>query len=882
MIIDIHPDKRRLIARTQTPRELEDLRDLPIRKWDAKASVWILPATPSNKRALAPYFDCATPAARRLLESTGPAKRAIPSNYVFKTPPFAHQKEMVERALAQDAFGFFTEPGCVDADTEYLSPQGWRRIADYCEGGEVAQIAEYGLEFVIPEAYINAEYLGPWFHMHHARGLDMMLTPGHWMVVNLEDGSPLRIQAEDWVRCLDTHASIPCLFSSKLPDIDISDEHIRLMIAVMADSNFPRRAGGTTSDRCRMRLKKPRKIERIQLLLKNAGIPYIIQECAPYDGFHELYFTPPYKWKQYPREWWRMSDRQLRIVMDEFPHWDGSAAVGPRGAQFSSNHQGDVDFIQYVAHATGSRASVLCNRGNWQVSVRGTPTLMGMLPRNVERIPEGPSRCYCFTVPSHTLLLRRNGKIFITGNTGKSKALIDTATVEYGVGEIHGSAVICPNSIKTNWQDEIALHCPMPVDVFVYSPDVKKQAAKWISEPHKAMPWFIIAVESLSSGDGAQFLEAYLKMGGISLNLDESSRIKNHQASRTKKLLALGKLAKKRRIATGTPITRGIQDAWSQFEFLDPNILSLGFYPFRNRYCVMGGFQAKQIVGSRNEPEFVETTSPHVITIRKEDCLDLPEKIYQVRKVTPTEAQVRLYRQLRDSGMAETENGFASYNNALVRELRLQQICGGFIATEKDLAHVLGHQSDFMMLSPDEWEAVVCEKVPMALEPIAGGNPKIQELVDIVDEIPGKLIVWCRFRAEIASISKALSPYGKVVEFHGGVPLEERSEARRAFQTDPDVRFFVAQISTGGIGITLTAASVEVYFSNSFSLEERIQSEDRVHRIGQTETCVYIDLVMDDGKKPWTDSKVLKALREKRNYADVVVEELRKNSGLRE
>lgn len=507
----------------------------------------------------------------------------------------------------------------------------------------------------------------------------------------------------------------------------------------------------------------------------------------------------------------------------------------------------------------------------------------GFLRRNVPGNHVFKTAPYPHQVETIERTLGKDGfGLFLDMGLGKSFCLINSAIIEFNQGEIDGVAVICPNSIKSNWQDEIALHSSALFSVHVYDSTQKKAATKWLKEqrPKNVIPWFIIGVESLSSGEGAAFLEAFLKSGKRSLNLDESSRIKNHGATRTKKLLSLAPMAKKRRIATGTPITRGIQDAWSQFQFLDSSILSMSYYAFRNRFCVMGGYLGKQVLGAKDQARFIEMTSDHVITILTEECISLPEKVYQVRHLKASEEQARIYTTLRDSGMVEAVGGLASYNNVLVRELRLQQIAGGFVATEEDLlAQLRGIEGlDFSDLG--QWEAVIEKKIEKILRPIPGPNPKLEELVAIAEECGKKMIVWCKYRAEIEAVAQALAPLGKVVQFHGDISMDDRAEARRSFQTDPNVRFFVAQISTGGIGITLTAASTTVYFSNSFSLEERLQSEKRAHRIGQTETCVYIDLCVGDGKRAWVDEKVLKALKTKRNYADVVIEDYRRESGL--
>lgn len=466
--------------------------------------------------------------------------------------------------------------------------------------------------------------------------------------------------------------------------------------------------------------------------------------------------------------------------------------------------------------------------------------------------------------------------LFMEPGLGKTKTIIDDSNLALGMGVIQAQAIVCPNSIKSNWADEIEIHSGVEVDIMVYEPSKKKAIKKWIAEPSPRMKWFIMAVESLSSGDGAAVLESFLDKQPAGLAVDESSRIKTHDANRTKVMLKMGRKSPRRRVATGTPITKGLQDAWAQFEFLDPEILCKNFYAHRNTFCVMG--EHKQVVASKNEEDYIDLTANYVMVALKSECLNLPPKVYQTRLITPTPVQVKAYKDLSKLGYAEVEGGAISFQNVLVKNLRLQQMCGGFAAVEADLAAVFARQT---MLSVDDLFAMLEEgRTPQILKdvekvktvPLEGENPKIKELLAIAEEYPGKTLVWCRFRPEIDAVVTALREvYGDnaVVEFHGGIDDNGRTDARRRLQSDPECRFFVAQIATGGIGITLTAATTSIYFSNDWSLENRIQSEDRNHRIGTTGTVVYIDLVLD---VPYSvDKRILASLKAGRNYTDTLM-----------
>jgi SNF2 family DNA or RNA helicase len=488
------------------------------------------------------------------------------------------------------------------------------------------------------------------------------------------------------------------------------------------------------------------------------------------------------------------------------------------------------------------------------------------------------------------MLSMRNYALFHDPGLGKSKALIDDSAQAFSDKVIQAVAIVCPNSIKSNWVDEFEKHCPLPVECWVYSPENRTKTLLWIKQAPQegVLKVLIIACESISHKSGQDVLEAFLTKQATSLGVDESSRFKTHNATRTKALLRLSPLAKRRRILTGTAITKGLQDAWSQFAILSPDILAgMNFFTFRNKFCVMGGFEAKQIVSSKNEDQFVDLISDFVHMATKDKCLDLPPKVYQTRRVAPSDEMLRLYNDLRTSGAAIVAPGqVVTYTIAVVRDLRLQQITGGFATADRELASVLGHQDEgmpeFCFEDPVAWEAAVAQleqRLEKAqAEPISGPNPKVEEVLQIAEDCPGKIIIWCRFRPEIEAVRAALEKVypGSVVEFHGGIDNETRTLARKRFQEDPRCRFFVGQQESGGIGITLTAAETMVYFSNSWSLETRIQSEDRAHRVGQTKTVVYIDLLMEmpaKGKE-WVDSKVFRALKARRDYVATLNDEI--------
>lgn len=429
--------------------------------------------------------------------------------------------------------------------------------------------------------------------------------------------------------------------------------------------------------------------------------------------------------------------------------------------------------------------------------------------------------------------------------TGKSKVMIDDVSCFFLKNEGDAAIVICPNSIKSNWEEQIEIHSSVPHDVFVFGPDTKKKFNEWMLTPFNGVKWALFAVESFSQGDAMVYAEKFLLLRRCALLIDESSRIKTHDSIRTKNITKLGLFAKRKRTASGTPLTKGPQDLYAQYSFLDPDIIGgSSFYSFRNRYCLMGGYKMRQIVGTMNEDELIQLINPYTYRASKADHLKLPPKVYQIRKVAPSKEQEQIYKKLDTEGYAEIKGHAISFDNVLVKHLRLQQISSGFVPAAKLLPNG--------MVDENETELI----------PLAGKNPKIEELVGVLDEIDGKVIIWCRFQREVDLVFDAIGG----VKFYGLQSADENTTARRAFMNDPDVKYFIGTQSSGGIGITLVSAATVIYLSNTFMLEDRIQSEDRAHRIGQTaDSVLYIDIVMD---RDWVDSKVIKSIQMKKDYSD--------------
>jgi SNF2 family DNA or RNA helicase len=444
--------------------------------------------------------------------------------------------------------------------------------------------------------------------------------------------------------------------------------------------------------------------------------------------------------------------------------------------------------------------------------------------------------------------------LFMEMGTGKTKVAIDSIAYLYDSGRINSVLIVAPKGVYMNWvTKEIPTHLPDHVRYIM---------AAWHAAPKKAeqealdhvmsqsddLRILVMNVEAFSTARGTKFADLFMTCGGrVAMVVDESTTIKNPGATRTKNVIKVGTAAKYRRILTGEPVTRSPLDLYSQCQFLNPHLLGFSsYYTFRNRYAIMidaksGNRTFKKIVGFRQLDELSGMLKRFSYRVKKSDCLDLPAKIYQYRHVELSPEQKQIYKQLSDSAIASLQGKALTVDNVLTEILRLHQItCGHFKSDDGTIVEV--------------------------------PNNRLSDLMDVLDEADDKVIIWATYVQDIKRIEAELAKvYGpeSVVSYYGATSTDDRSDAVKRFQEDPSTRFFVGNPSTGGYGITLTAATMVVYYSNSYNLEHRIQSEDRAHRIGQTKSVNYVDLCVQGT----IDEKIIKALRAKKNIAATVLGE---------
>ena len=449
---------------------------------------------------------------------------------------------------------------------------------------------------------------------------------------------------------------------------------------------------------------------------------------------------------------------------------------------------------------------------------------------------------------------KENFAYFMEMGTGKSKVLLDNAAILYDKGHINGLLLIAPKGVYKNWYDsEIPTHLPDHIEKKVIlwktSDKSKKQMSllNTLFETGTDLHILIMNVESFSKGAGLQFAQKFLSCHKAMIAIDESTTIKTPTSNRTKSILKLRQDAKYRRILTGSPVTKSPLDLFSQCLFLDPWLLNhQSYYTFKARYAVtkkieVQGRRIEIVVGYRNLPELSEKIKPFSKRILKEDCLDLPAKSFIKHTVELTKEQNKVYEQMKKEAIAFLDGKMQSTATVMTQLMRLHQItCGHFTAddgTIKDLP---------------------CSR--------------LTELMSILENVEGKTIIWSHYTHDVKRIiEKIKEVYGdeSVVDYFGETDQENRSKNIKRFQTDDKCRFFVGTTHTGGYGITLTAGSTMIYFSNGYDLEKRQQSEARIDRIGQTKKMTYIDIMAQDT----IDEHIVKALRNKVNIANTIMGE---------
>lgn len=446
--------------------------------------------------------------------------------------------------------------------------------------------------------------------------------------------------------------------------------------------------------------------------------------------------------------------------------------------------------------------------------------------------------------------------VFWEQGTGKTKFTVDNFAYLFENGEIDCVLILAPNGVHRNWvTKELPVHLPdrVAAKAFAFTYYAAKSGTKTgkaqqeRAVKHPGLTIVSMTFDAFVTKAGKEFAWKLFTRRKVFYILDEAARIKSPSAKRTKSILASAKYSKYRRILTGTPVANSPFDVYTLMKFLDEGFWKPhgvdSFLAFKTRYgkWIKGynqqqGREFEQLIGFQRLDELQNVLAPVSTRVLKEDVLDLPPKLYNVRYFELSTEQRRVYEALKEEYMAEVNGEMITAPLAIVRLLRFQQVCSGYVPREED----------------------------ESFHEIEGGNPRLDALEDLCTDLPHSAIIWSRFRKDIDKICSLLS--NKAVRYDGSVSAKLQAEAVDRFQSG-DVQFFVANPAAAGEGLTLHTAKTVIYYNNSFKLTERLQSEDRAHRAGMDSHPVnYIDLVAQES----VDEYIVESLQRKINVASQV------------
>jgi len=449
--------------------------------------------------------------------------------------------------------------------------------------------------------------------------------------------------------------------------------------------------------------------------------------------------------------------------------------------------------------------------------------------------------------------------LFMDMRTGKTKVLIDEACASRIEGTIDSMLLVCPLSLRRNWGRELEKDATIPYDVHFLDTKKPKEYARWLSTPHD-FKILVVGVESLQAGSAYDLTHKFLATRAACLAaVDESTKIKTHNAERSKRVVSLRNSAKRRGILTGSVTTKSPLDIYMQFEFLDPDIIGIGdYYAFRNRYAILGGYEGKQVIGYDHLDELAELIEPYTFQVRQHEVIDV-EKIRVVREVEMSDEQRRVYADLKKYSRIEIDDGRGLIvQNILEKMLRLQEVVGGHLSLEYDEEQL---EQMRQLYGPSK-------KLPRTYrQAIPGKNSKLVDLMEAAEEYEGSTIVWCAFKDEIFLVAKALrEKYGhdQVVELHGDIEETDRDRNVNELFQSGRARFIVGNAATGGMGLTMDRAENLFFFSNTYNYTDREQAEERGSAHGKSV------LIVDFVSRGTVDEVIIAANEVKKDVSEFI------------
>jgi len=751
-------------------------------------------------------------------------------------PPYKHQEVTINHLLGNDRSLDTSDPGCVDATTEFLTPIGWKRIDQYEEGDLVAQFdPETGqAAFVHPDAYIKKPCT-EMLRFLTDRGVDQLLSPEHRMLVYKDTGGYEVASAEDvahkhWATQQGFKRFFKTTFELDGEGAPLSEAQLRVQVAVMADAHIR----PDCPNRCTVNVKREDKKLRISALLHAAGIEY--RRSNRYDGYSRFSFAPPLKTKTPTPELWNLTSSQRGIVADECAYWDGSRRKAG-AVTFSSRDKATADWVQLCAATSGKTATLSAysrtdDGVDYSVHIRRNVSRVGLKGGSqkarvsYEPTPDGFK--YCFTIPTSFFVARRNGRIFATGNTGKTRSHLEGFARRKAAGTATRMLVLGTLSIlETAWVADCNKWTPRLSAAVVYTPKRKRQLtpaleADVIAMNHDAVKWMLDSKGNLTA-EGQQVVDAC-----DVVVIDEFTAFKHRTSARSKAMNKLRHHFDVRWGLSGTPNSNGICDLWHPVYLIDDGErLGRSFWGYRAQVCtpvpnhnVPGGNHVDWV--DKQDAELIVADKIHDITVRHKlrDCIDMPENVaYTVATKLPQKLMAQYHTMLNEA-VLELESGEAvNAVHAGAKINKMLQICGGAVYGEDGSYHVLD-----------------TSRVKMAL--------------DLATEAKQALVAfnWRHQRDQLMAEAARRGLSFAVID--GSVPVARRVEIVNAFQAG-EIHYIFAHPQAAGHGLTLTKGTRTIWTSPTYNAEWFQQFNARIDRAGQTERTETI-MIAAEGTREQT------------------------------
>jgi hypothetical protein len=439
--------------------------------------------------------------------------------------------------------------------------------------------------------------------------------------------------------------------------------------------------------------------------------------------------------------------------------------------------------------------------------------------------------------------------IFSEQGTGKTKVMYDIISYRFMRKTVDAVIILSsPKGVHAQWIEEQLPKHLWPCVPFMASFWNGKIVPFWVGmKTPGSLQIFSANIDAVIHERSCEPLEMLMQLHGprLMVVVDESDSIKNATSRRNKELRRLCDKyrVQQRAIMTGTPIAKDLTDEWAQFLFLNPAIIGHKYKTaFQAQYCRMGGFENRSVVGHRNVQAFKDLTAPYIFRATKSQ-LNLPEKVYDEIVFDLTPEQKKHTKTLKEAFLAQLDGGeIVSVANAAAMMVRLQQLSCGYLVDEDGTYHDLEV------------------------------NPRMDAIKRLRASVGGKIIIWARFNRDIEHVTEAMGR--SAVSYYGGTSTDDRVKAKERFMNDPDCTELVANPQAAGKGVDglQHVCTVAAYYSNSYNAIDRWQSEDRIHRIGQSGTATYFDLVARGS----VDRAILANLRQKKGLSQMVLDDVKR------